>query len=237
LAFERNKKVNKIEYYKKLLEGVSCTLTEAYNKNFNVNLWEEVERMDKSIRKGLFIWRAYLASFAFYFALTIIALCVGPLPWTKIGDPMLGSLYFTGCLIIWFLPIAVVLTLTVRKSNKLGNDASESEKKLKAFEEVIEALDSADLHPQPLRENTILSEVGIRDNILRLVKRLLFAQDLIGYSKKSLFVGPEETREVCWQADVLSRRFDKCIEYANLVGVSISREQAVRDVKKMNGVQ
>ncbi len=222
--------MNKIEKYRKLLDSVSDTLVRAYNDNCHVLLRTELFVLEISIKRTVFIWRVCLGLLFFYLCMTVGAFVV--LQWYAETSLLKGP----SSLIIWLSPLVAMLALAVRKSDKLDKKGTEAEEKLKAFEKVIEVLDPADIRNGSLRSVTVLDEVGIKDNIWILAKKLLFTQELLAFARKSAYFRHNFIYQLNTDGITLSQRLDSCIKHAATVGMLRSREQIVRDMQKASGV-
>jgi hypothetical protein len=217
-----------IQIYQKLLDSVSSALIEAYNKHFNVNLWEELEKMVKAEKKRMFIFHIFMVPLMMYLLVCVIVMF--GYNRTMYDEPMTAPQYLIG--IAWLLPIIISFVIFKYKDSKWNNIQDGAGEKLEAFGKVIKDLDPADLRPRPLREVTVLDEVGVRDNILKLTRKLLFVQDILRFAEKSRYARFSEVEEAKVPIGELSRRLSECIKHANSVGVSISREWAVLEVQK-----
>jgi hypothetical protein len=218
-----------IEKYKKLLDSVAITLQESYSKNFNINLREEFGEMVKAIKKIQFIWRAWLVGLTLYCLAAFIVLIIRPIITNE--ESIIRVLYSTLYLIILMSPPVTALVLVIRKTNKLDKIISEAEQKLDAFEKVIDVLDPADLRAGTIRSRGVLTESGIRETLIILVKKLLFFQQSLQFASGCPYSTVREVEELCIIGDSLSLRLDVCISAANSVRISYQRLRVVRDVE------
>jgi len=216
--------------YHKLINSVAEPQIVGYERHTGLNLRSEIRKIEElERRKGrmlvITVISSLISALAILAFFTFVLNVPAPIEKRTILAIIVGVVF-----------LFVNMICFIRKVSEIDAKQVDSERNLDAFERVINELDPTDIRNKPLREVTVLGEVGIKDNALKLAKRLLLTQKLLAIATKCSYATHDDILRLQMEDEELSRRLSSCIRCGVAVGVVFSRENVIRDVMKSCGV-